>query len=161
MTTPSVSAANGARNSAGSGQLGAETRPTHARRQPRRFWQGVCLILLLLVVGSGLMMAFGGVRPNAFSWLVAALDAIAMFALAGYAWRRPLRHAGLQLLVFLLASIQFLRVILIAVVVWPNLVPWRGDAIAWQAVGIYSALPVLLLVAIGLYRYATDRGHAL
>lgn len=128
--------------------------------RPRRFWQGVVILYALLFLVSGLLLAMAGVRPDASALLIGGIDLLALLALAGYAWRRPLPHAGPQLLVFLLATLQLGRAALIAIAVWPNLVPWHGDEIAWQALGLYAGLPLLVLVALGLHRYATDRGHA-
>lgn len=128
--------------------------------RPRRFWQGVVLVCALLGTASIAMIVVGRVPPGPASLAVGALDLLALVALAGYAWRRPLRHAGLQLLVFLLAAADFLRAALVLVVIWPNLVPWRGDSHAWQALAVAAAVPMLVVVAIGLYRYATDRSHA-
>ena len=126
--------------------------------RPRRFWQVTVFLFVLMFLVSGAMTLVSG-APSAGSMAMGAIDLMGLMALAGYGWRRPLPHAGLQILVFLLAAFYFLRVALIAIVVWPNLLPWRGDAVAWEALGIYAMLPFLALIGLGLYRYATDRTH--
>lgn len=125
--------------------------------RPRRFWQAGVILFAMMFLASGALNLTSGVAPSAISLAVAAIDLMGMLALTGYAWRRPLAHAGLQILVMLLAAIYFLRVALMAFVVWPNLVPWRGDAIAWQALAICASLPFLVLIGVGLYQYASDR----
>jgi hypothetical protein len=127
--------------------------------RPRRFWQAmVFLFAMLFLVGGALMLA-GSVALSALSLAIVAIDLMGLLALAGYGWRRPLVHAGLQILVLLLAATYFLRALLMAFLVWPNLVPWRGDGIAWQALGLCATLLFLMLIGLGLYRYATDRTH--
>ncbi len=127
--------------------------------RPRRFWQATVFFFAVMFLASGALSLASGVAPTAMSLAVGTIDLMGLMALIGYAWRRPLAHAGLQILVLLLAAFYFLRVALMAFVVWPNLVPWRGDAIAWQAVAICASLPFLVLIGVGLYRYAIDRTH--
>lgn len=122
--------------------------------RPRRFWQATVVLGALMFVLWIVLIAAAGVWPRAMDLVVAAIDVAALLALAGYAWRRPLRGIGWQLLVLVLAAILLLRAAIIAVVLWPNLVPWIGDTYAWQALATYCVLPLLLLIALGLYRYA-------
>lgn len=124
--------------------------------RPRRFWQATVFLLAMMVMVSGVLMFAGDAAPRAGAFAVGTIDLMGLLALAGYGWRRPLVHAGMQFLVLLLAASYFLRAVIIAFVVWPNLLPWRGDAIAWQALGLYALLPFLVLIGLGLYRYATD-----
>lgn len=122
--------------------------------RPRRFWQATVVLGALMFVLWVVLIAATGVWPGAMDTVLAVIDAAALVALAGYAWRWPLRGFGLQLLVLALAALAFLRVAIIAIVLWPNLVPWLGDVYAWQALATYCVLPLLLLIAVGLYRYA-------
>lgn len=137
--------------------MGEIIRVTRARPEPRHFWQGVVMLLSVMFLLGVVMLAVGSERINAMIAFATLLDLLAVVTLAGYAWRRPLRRPGLQVLVFVLAAVQFGRAAIVALVVWPNLVPWQGDDIAWQALWIYAGLPPMVLLAVGLYRYATDR----
>ncbi len=136
---------------------GENIRAARDAPDPRRFWQGAVMLMTVMFLLSLVLFSFGSVRINAMIAVVTGLDLLAIVTLAGYAWRHPLRHAGLQVLVFLLAAVQFGRAAIVALVVWPNLVPWHGDDIAWQALWIYAGLPLMVLMGVGLYRYATDR----
>lgn len=128
--------------------------------RPRRFWQAVAGIYAALVLANAAMLVFAGARPATGALLVYGIDLLSLLALAGYGWRRSLRSAGLQLMVILLAAANLLRAVVVIYAVWPNLVPWHGDAYAWEALAILSSVPILVLVAAGLNRYATDHGHA-
>jgi len=93
--------------------------------QSGRLWQGLVILLTLLFVAPGLLMATSDTRPSAAALVIGAIDVVALLTLPGYAC--PLRHVGLQLLVFLLAAVQFFRLTLVAIVVWQ--IWFRGAAI--------------------------------
>lgn len=139
----------------------AQTCNSAMDERPRRFWQGVVIVYALMFLAGAVLIAMGRMPLGAGGLAVGSIDVLALVALAGHAWRRPLRGAGLQLLVFLLAAIDFIRAGLVIIVVWPNLLPWRGDEYAWQALFAIATALLLALVAVGLYSYATDRSHAL
>lgn len=138
----------------------AQVGNTAGTTRPRRFWQGVVFAIALLFLFSGVMIATGRVALDSVGLVLGGIDLLALVALAGHAWRRPLRGAGLQVLVLLLAVIEFVRAAIVVIGVSPNLMPWNGDQHAWQALWIIATVPLLVLLGVGLYGYATDRSHA-
>ncbi|MEY4563374.1 MAG: hypothetical protein RLZZ618_2651 [Pseudomonadota bacterium] len=94
-----------------------------------------------------------GMQP--LSLVQLALDAVALYGLCGYVFRKPIRHFPLRLLYIALALVLCARAVAAVYAVAPNLSPWLGDREQYVSVLVVLSAALALLFALALWLYAT------
>lgn len=82
------------------------------------------------------------------------VDAVAIYGLAGFVLRRPVRLAGLRLLFRAIALVFVVRAVAVASLVSPNLFPWESTREQLVSLLLLATLPLMLLVAVALWRHS-------
>ncbi len=124
-------------------------------RHVRKLW--ACLLFVNLVffaVGLGPYLAMSKhIHPFQVGQIL--LDVVIIHGLYGYVVRRPISHQFLRLLYLVLVPVIGLRVVLVVYFVGPNLLPWVGASEQYVSWALVAPLPLAVLTAIALWRYAT------
>lgn len=118
------------------------------------------LQVVAFIAGVYPYLTLGG-RIHPFQVLQIGIDLIILWGLFGYVTRRPVKSFALRLLYFTLVAIILCRVILVIYLVAPGLSPWLGLREQYVSLVLLLSIPLALLTAFALWRYASESQRAL
>jgi hypothetical protein len=122
----------------------------------RRFWAAyLALCAAFFIVGVYPYLTVSG-PPHPFQMVQVAVDLLAMYGLFGFVVRKPIRHIALRAFFIIVAAVLCVRAVVVLYVVGPILLPWRADIESFISLTLLLGVPLQLLTAFALWRYATD-----
>ena len=127
---------------------------TRTPQRIRKAWAVLLAYCILTFVGGlyPYLTLTAAVRPAQLAQV--AVDAVAIYGLAGFVLRRPVRQIALRLLFRVIALVFVARAVVVARLVSPNLTPWGSTREQLVSLLLIATLPLALLVAVALWRHS-------
>ena len=122
----------------------------------RGFWSAyLTLYVAFFIVGVYPYLTVTG-PPHPFQMVQVAVDLLAMYGLFGFVVQKPIRHSALRTLFIIVAAVLCVRAVVVLYFVGPILLPWRADIESFVSLTLLLCVPLQLLAAFALWRYATN-----